>query len=439
MERAPALIRAFPSFESEDYRALWIAAVTSAVSIWSLIMARAWLALELTDTGLAVGAVTFAAMAPWALAPFAGALADRYDRARMIAVGRSLNLLFALILAYLAFSGSLAVWHLIALAFASGVAWSIETSAQNALLPNTVDKGSLLNAITLLSMANFGSRLVGPLIGAPLLAGLGAGWIFVMAAAFYAVSVLLTLRLRVRSTGGLGQSELPLVTAARRGLADAFRYVGGNPQIRLVIAVVSVHCLFTMSFDSMLPILAKREFDGGTGMFSALLMGIGGGALIGTLSLSFVRDPAIRGRLFIATGIASGLTLAIAGLAPTRETAILGVALTGGAQAVFVALGSAMIQSVVKDEIRGRVMSLYALFGGGVMAIMIFSNGAATDVVNVRYLLWVPGLTFAVVLSVWALMHSELRHIATHGVIYLGRTRPEPETALAPGGGGGGR
>lgn len=438
MERAPALTRAFPSFESEHYRALWVAAAASAVSMWALIMARAWLALELADSGLAVGAVTFAAMAPWTLAPIAGALADRFDRARMILVGRVLHLIFALILTYLAFSDSLEVWHLILLAFASGVAWAIENSAQNALLPNTVDKNSLLNAITLLSMANFGSRLVGPLIGAPLLAGLGAGWIFVMAACFYAVSILLTLRLRLRSTGGLGRNELSLFTEARRGLAEAFRYIGSNPQIRLVIAVVSVHCLFTMSFDSMLPILAKREFDGGTGLFSALLMGIGGGALIGTLSLSFLRDASLRGRLFIATGIASGLTLAIAGLAPTRELAVLGVALSGGAQAMFVALGSALIQSVVQDEIRGRVMSLYALFGGGVMAVMIFTNGAATDVVNVRYLIWVPGLTFALLLSVWALMHSELRHIFTHGVLYLGRAQPEPEPALAAGGGGGG-
>ena len=375
-------------------------------------------------------------MAPWTLAPIAGALADRFDRARMIAVGRVLHLIFALILAYLAFSDVLAVWHLILLAFASGVAWSIENSAQNALLPNTIDKTSLLNAITLLSMANFGSRLVGPLIGAPMLAGVGAGWIFVMAACFYAVSVLLTLRLRLRSTGGLGQSELPLLTEARQGLAAAFRYIGANPQIRLVIAVVSIHCLFTMSFDSMLPILAKREFDGGTGMFSALLMGIGGGALVGTLSLSFVRDAHLRGRLFIATGVVSGFTLVLAGLAPTRELAVLGVGLSGGAQSMFVALGSVLIQSVVHDEIRGRAMSLYALFGGGVMAIMIFSNGAATDVVNVRYLIWVPGLTFGFLLSIWAFMHSDLRRIATHGVLYLGRAQPEPEPALAAGGGG---
>ncbi len=402
--------------------------------MWALIMARAWLAFELADSGLAVGAVTFAAMAPWTLAPIAGAMADRFDRARMIVIGRILHLSFALILAYLAFSNSLEVWHLILLAFASGVAWSIENSAQNALLPNTVEKHSLLNAITLLSLANFGSRLVGPLIGGPLLAGLGAGWIFIVAACFYFVSILFTLRLRLRSTGGLGRSELSLFAEARHGLAEAFRYIGANPQIRLVIAVVSAHCLFTMSFDSMLPILAKREFGGGTGMFSALLMGIGGGALLGTLSLSFLRTDSLRGRLFIATGIVSGLTLAIAGLAPTRELAVLGIALSGGAQAMFVALGSTLIQAVVQDEIRGRVMSLYALFGGGVMAVMIFSNGAATDVINVRYLIWVPGLIFAVLLSVWALMHSELRYVFEHGALYLGRLHPDP--TLKAGGGG---
>ncbi|HJN93299.1 MAG TPA: MFS transporter, partial [Dehalococcoidia bacterium] len=310
---------------------------------------------------------------------------------------------------------------------------SLESQAQNALLPNTVDPGSLLNAITLVSLANFGSRLVGPLVGAPMLAGVGAGWIFVMAAGFYALSVVLTSRVRLRSTGGLAGS-ISLLRDAGRGLAEAFRYVGANPQIRLVIAVVTLHCLLTMSFDALLPILAKDVFDGGTSLFSAMLMGIGAGALVGTLGLSFVRNPAVRGRLFFATGLLSGATMVWTGLAPTEAWVVAGTAATGAAQAMFVALSATLIQSVLPDHIRGRVMSLYALFAGGVMAFMIFSNGSASDVVSVRVLLWGPGLLFVVLLLGWALVHADLRRVIDRGVLYLGR-EPDGELMPTPAGG----
>ena len=141
--------------------------------MWAMIMARAWLALELSDSGVVVGAVTFAAMAPWTLAPLAGALADRWDRGRMMMGARVLQMALALILAWLVLSDGLALWHLVVFAAATGLAWTLERQVENALLPNTVDPGSLLNAITLITFANFGSRLVGPLVGLPLLTGLG--------------------------------------------------------------------------------------------------------------------------------------------------------------------------------------------------------------------------------------------------------------------------
>jgi len=427
------LTRHFPAMASADYRALWMASGASAVSMWMMIMARAWLALELADSGVAVGVVTFAAMAPWTLAPIAGAMADRFDRARMATVARVLQMIFALILAWLALGDGLALWHLILFAALSGMGWSLEAQAQNALLPNTVDPGSLLNAITLVSLANFGSRLVGPLVGAPMLAGVGAGWIFVMAAGFYALSALLTSRVRLRSKGGLAGSK-SLFRDAGRGLQEALRYVGENPQIRLIIAVVALHCLLTMSFDALLPILARDAFDGGTSLFSAMLMGIGAGALVGTLGLSFVRNNALRGRLFFATGLLSGATMVWTGLAPNEAWVVAGAAATGASQAMFVALSATLIQSVLPDGIRGRVMSLYALFAGGVMAFMILSNGSASDIVSVRVLLWAPGLLFVVLLLGWVFVHADLRRVIDRGVLYLGR-EPDPELVGVAAGG----
>ena len=422
------LTRHFPALASSDYRALWLASGASAVSIWSLIMARAWLALELADSGFSVAIVTFAAIAPWTLAPIAGVLADRYDRARIVMIARVVQMLLALGLAALAFTEALQVWHLVLFAFANGLGWSFERAGENSLLPNTIDSRSLLNAITLVSLASFGSRLVGPLVGAPLLAGAGAGWIFVMSAGFYLLAAGLTTRIRVRSTGGVS-AEGPIFAEARKGLAEAFRYLGANPQLKVIIAVVALHCFLTMSFDALLPILARDVFDGGASLFSAMLMGIGGGALAGTLALSFVRRDALRGRLFFATGIVSGVGVVWVGLAPSAAMAVVGAVIIGASQATFVALGSVLIQSVLPDGMRGRVMSLYALFAGGVMAIMVFSNGSAADVVNIRPLLWVPALAFVGLLLLWAALHSDLRRIFGQGTLYLGR---EPQASGAP-------
>ncbi len=187
-----------------------------------------------------------------------------------------------------------------------------------------------------------------------------------------------------------------------------------------------------MSFDALLPILARDVFDGGTSLFSAMLMGIGGGALAGTLALSFVRRDALRGRLFFATGLVSGVGVAWVGLAPSAAMVVVGAVIVGASQATFVALGSVLIQSVLPDGMRGRVMSLYSLFAGGVMAIMVFSNGTASDVVDTRMLLWLPAVAFVGLLLLWAALHSDLRRVFGEGTLYLGR---EPQASGAPAGG----
>ena len=175
----PTLRRLFPAMQSTDYRRLFYAAGLSAISLWALIIARGWLAGDITNSGWAVGVVYFAAIGPWALAPFAGALADRYDRAKVVMISRVGAGALALALAALAFTGTIELWNLIVITALSGVVRSAEMPAQAALLPNTVAKSALLSAITLASMMQFGSRVIGPVAG-PVLEHAGPGWVFVV-------------------------------------------------------------------------------------------------------------------------------------------------------------------------------------------------------------------------------------------------------------------
>ena len=404
----------FPAFQYRDYRVLWAASGVASVSLWMLLMARAWLALEISGQGLAVGGVTFAAMAPWALAPIGGILADRFDRAHVVVIARFVLVALALGLATLAFADVITVWQLVLFAAATGVVLAVEMPADSALMPNTVDKASLLNAITLASLVRFGSRAAGPLAGAPLLAGVGAGWLFVLGAIFYGISAVLMLGIRVHSRGGIEAGSSFRETAGRH-MAEGLRYVGRTPGVRLVLLLVALHCMMTMSFDALLPIFTTRELGGGAGIFGALLVGVGGGALGATLALSFVSRESIRGAVFAVTSLISAAAVIFLGLAPSIEVAVAAAALTGAAQATFMALSTVLVQAVLPDELRGRVMSLYVMLAAGVMALMILANGAIADVVSVRALMIIPAVAYIAMTLAWAAASPPLRQIVRLG------------------------
>ena len=426
----PTLRRLFPAMQSTDYRRLFYAAGLSAISLWALIIARGWLAGDITNSGWAVGVVYFAAIGPWALAPFAGALADRYDRAKVVMISRVGAGALALALAALAFTGTIELWNLIVITALSGVVRSAEMPAQAALLPNTVAKSALLSAITLASMMQFGSRVIGPVAG-PVLEHAGPGWVFVGAAMLLGLSVLQMSRVKVRSTGGIAPSGKSVLWDAATHLKEALRYLGAARSVRLLIGLTALHCMLAMSFDALLVVFSKEVMGGGATEFSYLVMGVGGGALVATIALSMVPDGPIRGRLMLITGLLSGLTLPILGLATSLPMAIVGAALAGASQAMFMALSSVMIQAVLPDAIRGRVMSLYMMFAGGIMAIMILSNALASDYVSTRYLLTIPGIVFFFALILWALGMPRLRSVLRYGGIAEIVQVPAPAPAPA--------
>ena len=424
------LRRLFPAMQSTDYRRLFYSTGLSAISLWAMIIARGWLAGDITNSGWAVGVVYFAAIGPWALAPFAGALADRYDRAKVVMISRVGAGALALALAALAFTGTIEFWNLIVITVFSGLVRSAEMPAQAALLPNTVARTALLSAITLASMMQFGSRVIGPVAG-PVLEHFGPGWVFVGAAALLGLSVLQMSRVKVRSTGGLASSGKSVIRDAATHLKEALRYLGEARSVRLLIGLTALHCMLAMSFDALLVVFSKEVMGGGATEFSYLVMGVGGGALVATIALSMVPDGPIRGRLMLITGLLSGLTLPILGLATSLPMAIAGAALAGASQAMFMALSSVMIQAVLPDAIRGRVMSLYMMFAGGIMAVMILSNALASDYVSTRYLLTIPGIVFFFALILWALGMPRLRAVLRYGGIAEIVQVPTPARAPA--------
>ncbi|MDG2112273.1 MAG: MFS transporter, partial [Actinomycetota bacterium] len=259
---AAGLAERFPAMQSYDFRRLFANGFFTTGSRWAQVLARGWLVHDLTDGSTsAVGWVTFASFIPFVVVgPVVGTLADRFDRRRLLIAATLFGVLGATILAVLTIADVVEVWHVGILAFATGSAQAASVPTRQALIANVVPAEHLLNAVALGGISQHGSRVVGPLFGAAFLARYGTGSVFVLSAVLLTIGLVDVLRMRYRSprteTASVG------VTAAVRrvgtDLAAAGRYVRRDARLLTVIALVGVHCSFTMAFDAMMPTLSEK-------------------------------------------------------------------------------------------------------------------------------------------------------------------------------------
>lgn len=413
----------FPAFESADYRRLFLNTFFASASNWALLLGRGWLVFELTNSSTAVGLVTFAGWVPFFVAgPIGGAVADTFDRRRVALGAAFVAIATSLVLAALTFAGAIEVWHVVALALVAGSARAFATPAEDAMTPNVVPRQHLVNAVSLSGISRHGSRLAGPLLGAVLLAMLGAGWVFLLSAVLLVGSVAQLLALRLRSApsnepGGPAaprESGMALAWSLSRSIGEGFAYVEHDRRVATVIAFVVFHCTLTMAFDSMMPRLAM-DIGGGRWTFGAISIGLGLGSILGTLSLSLLRGQIALGAVLVITGFGSGLSMVLFALTTRPEAAFVATILVGSAQATYMALSAVFVQQVVPDAMRGRVMSIYSMLAGGDMALANFGFGWLSDIVGVRPLLIVPGLLWTAILLAGIAFVPELRHIVRRG------------------------
>lgn len=420
MNRAPALLTRIterhPALLYADFRRVFWNAFFASASFWTMLLARGWLVFELTGQGAWVGAVTFAGMVQLALAgPIGGALADRVDR-RLMAIGAdAVGIVMAGGLAAITLAGVVEPWHVLVFASIDGVARAFGTPAEQAIVPNVVREEHLLNAVALSGITRHGSRLAGPLLGGALLTTLGAGAVFVLSAVFLLLALQQLVRLEYRSTWGPGTGGSALaIGPVFRDIREGVRYVMSEPRLLVVLVLVGFHCGLTMAFDSMMPTLATAV-GGADVTFSAIIVGIGAGSIVGTLIVSMIRNDAALGRVFFLVGIGSGLAIFVLGLATTPYIAVTGGVLAGATQASFMAVTVVFVQRVTPDALRGRVMSLYIMLAAGQMAFINYGFGWISDYTGVRPLLIVAGTLWCVGFAAASMLLPEARSLVRRG------------------------
>lgn len=400
-------VTVFSSLQHGDYRRLWTATLLSTVASWTVLTGRGWFAFDMSRHSSTVGLVFFAAMLPYlVVTPVAGVLADRFDRRLLLSASLVGSLLSAVALAGYALAGGRSSWPLVLLAFINGAARSFEVPASQSMVPAMVPERDLLNAVALGGLATHGSRLLGPLLAAPLLDQSGAAGAFILACVLYLIALLQVLRIpRVAQATTRARS-------AGAQLVEGVRFVFHDRVVLLIILLVFFHCGLSMAYDAVLPVMAEDVLGAGGTAYSWLVMMIGLGSLVGTFALAGLPSGLHRGWLLFATGVLSGATLLLLAFAGRWPEALGSAILVGGSQAMFMALTNTFLQIATPDWVRGRVLSLYLMVGGGVMAFANLVTGRLADAYGVTPVLAVPAAIFILVAAL-SILGSSLRGVYT--------------------------
>ena len=383
------------ALQYRDYRTLWTANASAGAASWALIIARGWLAYEITGGLLWSGIVTFAAMAPRLFAtPILGFLADRLDRQTLLFWTYALELIHNVVLALLVMQGLASPWILVLLSLTNGTLRSGHMTATSSLIPNLVPKEHLLNAVALNQATQQGSRMLGALAIIPLLGLVDIHAAFWLCSGLYLVGLIQVSRIATRSTGKMDPERGFL-----SNLVGGFTYVYQRPLVLSMVLLVVAHCSLTMSYESILPGISVDKLAAGSRGVSYLIAGVGLGALVTSIFLAGVRNEVLRGRLFLIFGFSSGIGPMLLALSSSRELSIAAAVIMGANQAGFMTISHAIIQSIIDDSVRGRVSGVYSVHVGGSMAVTNLINATLSDVFSAPVVLIAGGVLFIVAIT----------------------------------------
>jgi MFS family permease len=399
--------RTFSALAVPNYRRYFVGQTTSLVGTWMQTVAQAWLVLQLTSSGTALGFVIGLQTLPvLLLGPYGGVVADRVDKRRLMIGLQSVMGLLALALGILTVTDTVQLWHVYGLALLLGLNNAFENPARQSFVLEMVGPGELRNAVTLNSVLVNVARAVGPAVAAVLIATVGVGVCFLVnAGTFVAVVYSLT------SMDLAALSPSPPAERGRGQLREGLRYVRQTPAIGVPLLMMGLVGMLTYEFQVVLPVVARDVFHGDATTYGLMSSAMGVGAVAGGLVV------AGRGRTGLGpltTGAAVfGVLMAGAAVAPTLPLELVALALVGAASVAFLAVGNSTLQLRAAPHMRGRVMALWAVAFLGSTPVGGPISGFVSEHAGGR---WGLALGAAACLLAAALGRAAQRRPTPHGV-----------------------
>lgn len=372
----PPRFGVFRALRHRNYRLFFGGQTVSLIGTWITRVATSWLVYRLTDSVLLLGVVGFFSQIPTlVLSPLSGVLVDRWNRHRVLVVTQVLSMLQSFALAVLAFAGIITVRDVLLLQLAQGVINAFDTPARQAFVVEMVeDRADLPNAIALnSSMVNL-SRILGPSIGGIIIAAVGEAWCYLIDGVSY-VGVIASL-VAMRVTPRI----MPAVkTSVLEDLVAGFRYVTGFPPIRSALVLLALVSTMGMPYTVLMPAVARGALGGDSHTLGFLMGGAGVGALGGAFYLASRRTVLGLGRVMAVAACTFGVGLVLFGFSRSFVLSLLIVPVVGGGMMVTMASTNTILQTIVEEHLRGRVMAFYAMAFLGTAPIGSLMAGVVAD------------------------------------------------------------
>ncbi|HEY0035933.1 MAG TPA: MFS transporter, partial [Longimicrobium sp.] len=399
----PALLRAL---RHPNYRLFFGGQGISLIGTWITRIAQSWLVYRLTGSAAMLGVVGFVSQLPtFLLAPVAGVWTDRLNRYRVLVVTQVAAMVQSFALAALALTGTIQIWHVLVLGAVQGVINAFDTPARQALLVDLIeDREDLPNAIALNSSMVNGARLIGPSIAGIVIAAVGEGWCFLADGVSYFAVIVSLLLMKISL-----KPRAPTHKRVTQELAEGFRYAFGFRPIRAVLILLALVSLMGMPYTVLMPVVAAGTLHGGPHTLGFLMGASGVGALGGALYLASRRSILGLGRVIPIASALFGAGLIAFGMSRSVPLSMALMLVTGAGFMVQMASSNTILQSVVREEMRGRVMAFYTMAFMGTAPFGSLAAGALAARIGAPRTLMLGGVACIAAAAVFARVLPDLR------------------------------
>jgi MFS family permease len=352
-------------------------------------LATVWLVYRLTDSPLMLGVVGFTSQIPsFFLSPFGGVFADRFSRHRTLIGTQILAMLQSLSLAALALTGTIQVWHIIVLSLVQGFINAFDAPARQAFVPELIEKREdLANAIAINSTMFNGARLIGPAIGGLLIARVGAAYCFLIDGLSYIAVIIALLAMRIP------KNQIPKGNANPiQKIKEGFKYAFDFEPIRAILLLSSLISLFGIQYTVLVPIFAEEILKGGAETLGFLMAASGIGALAGGIYLASRKTVMGLGQLIVLAPTILGIGLITFSFSRLLPISLLTMLFVGLGTILQVASSNTVLQTIVEEDKRGRVMSLFTMSFLGMTPFGNLLGGALAERIGAPTTLVIDGI-----------------------------------------------
>ncbi len=405
----PASLNPFQTLQRHrNFRLFWFGQTLSLIGTWMQVMAEGWLTLELSNSAFLVGLVASAQSFPiLVLSLYSGVLVDRTDKLRLVKIAQTLLGIQAATLWWLVWSHHITIAWLLAMALTNGVISAFEIPARQSLFVELVGREDLPSAIALNSGGFNLARVIGPSIGAIVIAKLGIAWSFGVNAASYVTVLVGLLMIRLPAWSPPEHLVSPL-----EGIREGVRFLRNTPSIAALMGLVTVYSVLGVPYLTLMPVVARNRLGLAAAGYGALLSCVGIGGLAGALSLAVIGDRISRGKLLRIGSFGYASFLIVFSLVRSAALAYPVLLLTGFAMIINNALCNSTVQHHVPNELRGRMMAAYSFVVIGLSsAVGSFIAGSVAHVIGVSWAIG-GGALIMLAYSYWAFERKpELRNV----------------------------